>query len=180
MSQMPVLLPLQCIKCQTPLSAESDEVAWLCPSCGQAVQLDEKQPAGLGPLEMYFAAGIQSGQKGRPFWVAQGLVTVQRQTYSGNESGQAQEFWKTPRTFFVPAYTCTLEQLISQGMQLLKQPVSMMQGQPVAFLPVTLSIDDVRPMAEFIIMGIEAERRDMVKSVALQLNLAKPVLWVLP
>jgi len=176
----PALYPLQCLKCQTPLPAEPDEVAWLCPTCGQAILLDEKQAAGLSLLDVYFAAGVQSGHKGHPFWVAQGVVSVGRQTYSGDENRQAQEFWRTPRTFFVPAYTCSLDELISLGMQLLRQPVSMMSGPTTAFLPVTLSIEDVRPMAEFIIMGIEAERRDMIKSVAVQLNIDVPVLWVLP
>jgi predicted RNA-binding Zn-ribbon protein involved in translation (DUF1610 family) len=180
MTQMPALLPMQCIKCQTPIPAEPDEVAWLCSNCGQALLLDEKQASGLATLDIYFATGIQSGQRGRPFWVAQGLVSVQRETYSGNEGRQAQEFWKKPRTFFIPAYACALDELISLGMQLLKQPISMMPAPAAAFLPVTLSPQDVRPMAEFIIMGIEAERRDMMKSAAIQLNLAKPVLWILP
>jgi len=176
---MPSLLPLQCPKCQTPFLAETDEIAWLCSNCGQAAQLDETQPSGLSQLEIHFDAAIQSGQRGRPFWVAQGMVTVQRETYSGNENRQAQEFWQVPRTFFIPAYTCTLDQLISEGMRLLRQPLSMMQGNATAFLPVTLGLDDIRPMAEFIIMGIEAERRDMVKSVNIQLNLAAPTLWIL-
>jgi predicted RNA-binding Zn-ribbon protein involved in translation (DUF1610 family) len=180
MTQMPVLLPLQCIKCQTAIQAEPEEVAWLCANCGQGLLLDEKQASGLAALDIYFATGIQSGQRGRPFWVAQGLVSIQRQTYSGDEGRQAQEFWKTPRTFFVPAFACSLDELIGLGMRLLKQPVTMMHAQPAAFLPVTLLLDDVRPMAEFIIMGIEAERRDMMKSAALQLSLAKPALWVLP
>ncbi len=183
---LPMLLPLQCPKCQTPFLAEPDEIAWLCSTCGQAAQLDEKQLSGLSPLEIHFDTGIQpsrssgGSQPGRPFWVAQGKVTVQRETYSGNENRQAQEFWQIPRTFFIPAYTCTLDQLISEGMRYLRQPVSMMQGSPAPFLPVTLSLEDVRPMAEFIIMGIEAERRDMVKSVGVQLNLAPPILWILP
>jgi len=181
---MPVLLPLQCLKCQTPLLAEPDEVAWLCPTCGQAARLDNNPRDDLlqqiAPLEIHFSNGIQPGQRGRPFWVAQGVVAVQRETYTGNENSQALEFWQKPRTFFVPAYTCALDQLISLGMQLLKQPVTMMQGQVSPFLPVTLSLEDVRPMAEFIIMGIEAERRDMLKSVGIQLNLAPPSLWVLP
>jgi len=176
---MPVLQPLQCLKCQTALPAEPDEVAWLCPTCGQAVLLDEKQALGLAPLEIHFASDLRPGQKGRPFWVAQGVVVVQRETYSGNESRQALEFWQKPRTFFVPAYACPLEQLISLGMQFLKQPIAMMPGQGTAFLPVTLSPEDVRPMAEFIVMVIEAERRDMLKSVGIQLNLAAPSLWVL-
>jgi hypothetical protein len=177
---MPSLLPLLCPKCQTPLLADPGEIAWLCSNCGQAALLDENQPSGLASLEIHFDAGIPSGQSGRPFWVAQGIVAVQRETYSGNENRQAQEFWQTPRAFFIPAYTCSLEQLISEGMRFLRQPVSMMQGQAGPFLPVTLSPDDVRPMAEFIIMGIEAERRDMLKSVGVQLNLAAPILWVLP
>lgn len=177
---MPVLLPIQCLKCQSPLLAEPDEVAWLCPTCGQAVLFDEKQTTSLAPLEIHFANGIQPGQPGRPFWVAQGVVSVQRETYSGNESRQALEFWQGPRTFFVPAYSCALDQLISLGMHLLKQPVVMQQGQICPFLPITLALEDVRPMAEFIIMGIEAERRDMLKSVGVTLNLAPPILWVLP
>jgi hypothetical protein len=177
---MPALQPLQCIKCQTAILAGTDEVAWLCPTCGQAQLLDEEQPAGLSPIEMQFAKDIQPGQPGRPFWVAQGSVTVERETYSGNEQRQALEFWQAPRNFFVPAYTCSLEQLISLGSQLLKQPFVMTPSPAAPFLPVTLALEDVRPMAEFIIMGVEAERRDMLKSVGVQLNLAAPSLWVLP
>ena len=177
---MPVLQPLQCINCQTPLLAEPDEVAWVCSNCGQAVQLDEKQSVGLAALDFHFASGIKSGQQGHPFWVAQGSVVVQRQTYSGDENRHAQEFWQKPRSFFVPAYTCTLEQLISLGMQYLKEPVSLSSGSSVPFLPITLALEDVRPMAEFIVMGLEAERRDKLKKVDIQLNLAAPSLWVLP
>ena len=177
---MPALQPLQCLKCQTALLAEPDEVAWLCPTCGQAMLLDEKQPAGLASIEIHFANGIQAGQPGRPFWVAQGVVAVERETYSGNEERQALEFWQIPRNFFVPAYTCSLDQLIGLGMQFLKQPFVMTPGPAAPFLPVTLALDDVRPMVEFIIMGVEAERRDMLKSVGIQLSLAAPSLWVLP
>lgn len=181
---MPALLPLQCLKCQSPIAAEVDEVAWVCATCGQAVLLDENQAAGLAPLEIRYHASIRSGQPGRPFWVAQATVVVNRQIFSqlfkGNETHQAQEFWQEARTFFVPAFACSLDELVSQGMKLLRQPVAMAQGQPTPFLPVKLSMGDVYPMAEFIIMGIEAERKDMVKSVQIQLNLAPPVLWILP
>ncbi len=180
MSSMPALIPLQCLKCQSPLPAEVDEVAWVCATCGQAVVLDESQPAGLAPLAIYYGSGGRSGQPGRPFWVTQGTVVVRRETYRGNENRQAQEFWEKPHTFFVPGFACSLDELVRLGMQFLRQPVALTQGQSAPFLPVKLSPGDVHPMAEFIIMGIEAERRDMVKSVQVQLNLAPPVLWVLP
>ena len=177
---MPALQPLQCLKCQTPIPAEPNEVAWRCTNCGQANYIDEKQPLGLAQMDIHFADGIQSGQRGRPFWVGQGIVTIQRETYSGNENRQALEFWQKPHTFFVPAYTCSLELMITQGIQMFKEPVSMMQGQVCQFEPITLLFEDVRPMVEFIIMGIEAERRDMLKTVSLQLNLASPSLWIIP
>lgn len=175
----PALIPLQCIKCQAPIAAQPVEMAWVCVTCGQPMQLDESQPSGLAPLSVTYDARIQAGQRGRPFWVAQGQVSVRRQTYRGNEERQAQEFWSQPRTFFVPAFACSLDELVSQGMKLLRQPPQPTPGPPVAFLPVTLSRNDVRPMSEFVVMGIEAERRDMLKTVQIQLSLGTPVLWVL-
>jgi len=177
----PTLIPLQCLKCQASLAAEVDEVAWVCPICGQAALLDDSQPAGLSPLEIHYAAAMRNiPQPGRPFWVAEGVVAVTRQTYRGDESRQAQEFWQKPRTFFVPAFACSLIDLVSLGMKFLRQPIVPTPGQPSLFLPVKLSPGDVYPMAEFIIMGMEAERKDMLKSVQIQLKLAPPVLWVLP
>ena len=177
---MPALLPLQCIKCQSPIPANVDEVAWVCATCGQALLLDENQPTGMADLPIHYDGSLRTGQQGRPFWVAQGMVTVQRNTYQGDENRQAQEFWQKPHLFFVPAFACSLDELVSLGMKLLRQPLVPKQGQPAPFLPVTLLRGDVRPMAEFIVMGIEAERRDMLKSVTIQINLGTPILWVLP
>lgn len=177
---MPALLPLQCIKCQAPIAANVDEVAWVCATCGQSMLLDETQPKGIAELPIHYDGSVRTGQKGRPFWVAQGMVTLQRSLYRGNANNQAQEFWQKPHMFFVPAFACSLDELVSLGMKLLRQPVVPQQGQPAPFLPVTLLRGDVRPMAEFVIMGIEAERGDMLKSVNIQLNLNNPILWVLP
>lgn len=180
MNNSPALLPLQCLKCQSPLPAGVDEVAWVCPTCGQALILDDGQPSGLSLLTIQYGGGIPSGGRGRPFWVAQGTVVLQRETYSGNQSRQASEFWQSARVFMVPAYACALDDLIGQGMQLINQPPSLGVGQPAPFLPVTLAAEDLRPMAEFIVMGIEAARRDDLKALNVQLSLGPAALWVLP
>ena len=176
----PTLTPLQCLKCQAPLPAEVDEVAWVCPICGQATLLDDSPPSGLVRIDIHYDSGLRSGQPGRPFWVTQGDVAVSRQSYRGNETRQAQEFWQKPRTFFVPAFACSLTDMVILGMQFLHKPIVMTEGQPAPFLPVKLSPVDARPMAEFIIMGMEAERKDMLKSVQIELKLTAPVLWILP
>jgi len=102
--QAPVeLVPLRCLRCDTPVPAEPDEVAWLCAQCGQGLLLDEAK--GLAALEIQTAAGIPPGALGRPFWVASGQVRLQRETHEGfigRRTGQAERFWAEPRRFFVP------------------------------------------------------------------------------
>jgi len=140
--------------------------------------LDDKR--GLRALEIRYAAGIAANAKGKPFWVAQGQVTMQRETYSGNKSKEAQEFWSQPRWFFVPAYTCSHVTLAEIGVRFLLKPPALQPGQPAPFEPVTLPLADVSATAQFIVMAIEAERKDKVKRVQFKLKLEPPVLWVLP
>jgi hypothetical protein len=188
------LIPLLCIKCQTPVPAQAEEVAWVCARCGQGLILDETK--GLAPLELRYdtslaarSSGTQQN-KGKPFWVADGLVVVERQTYSGNKSSEAQNFWNVPRRFYVPAYTCPLETLRSIGPQMLLKPPALqplqipppgeVASRPYsAFEPVTLLRSDVQALAEFIVVAIEAGRSDMLKQIQVKVKLTEPVLWIL-
>lgn len=173
------LLPLVCFKCQTAIPAGVDEVAWVCPTCGQGLLLSAEQ--GTCPLDVHFAAGIQPGTPGRPFWVGRGLVETRRRTFGGSDqSGQAEVFWHGGRNFYVPAFTCPLEQLIEIGTQLVIKQPALQQGAPAAFVPVTTRPEDVRPYAEFIVMAIEAGRPDRLKDLQFTIQLDEPVLWVVP
>ncbi len=172
------LIPLVCLKCATPLPANPEEVVWRCGTCGQGLRLDEHK--GLVPLEMYFSASIPSGGGGHPYWVADGQVQLQRDTYSGNNSPEAAAYWSSSRRFFIPAYTCNLPTLLSTGTGMLVQPPKLESGAPVPFDPVTLPLEDAPAAAEFIVVNIEAGRRDKLKSIGLQVALSTPVLWVLP
>jgi hypothetical protein len=173
------LIPLVCVKCQTPVPAEPNEVAWVCGQCGQGLLLDASK--GLVPLEVNYAAGIATSTPGKPFWVTEGhVVFTRRQTYSGNEDRDAQSFWGQPRRFFVPAFNSTLENLLEVGSRLLLQPPSLQPGTAARFQPVTLALEDVKPLAEFIIMALEAGRKDKLRDIQFSLELSSPVLWILP
>ena len=74
------------------------------------------------------AAG--DGQRPHPEQQAEPRIHHSPEGAGQAEGRQAQEFWKTPRTFFVPAFTCEMAELISLGMPLLKQPASMMPAPP--------------------------------------------------
>ena len=173
------LIPLRCLQCETPVPAQIDEVAWVCQQCGTGLLLNEGD--GLHRLEINTASGIKPNVKGRPFWVASGSVTLDRETYGymGKQTGKAQNFWSQPRLFFIPAYSCSIDDLTETGIQMLTKPVELKPGLAADFLPVTLHHEDIRAYAEFIVMGIEAQRKDKVKEVAFTLQLEQPVLWVL-
>ena len=196
MSQNAVrLIPLMCVKCQAPIAAKAEEVAWVCQQCGQGLILDSA-PAGKSAAcaqDVFFSAAIPPGKSGRPFWVSSGRVTItRRETYKGNESRSAQEFWSAARLFYIPGWDAALEDIVSNGVQLLKTPrnsnsernsnsdFAMQSGSPAPFLPVVTLPVDMKALAEFMVVSIEAGRNDALKHIEFDLELASPQLWVLP
>ncbi len=178
MSPVIELIPLVCCRCQTPVPAQPDETAWVCPNCGQGLLLSEI--SGTVPLQINYSKGIAPNTKPRPFWVATGQVAIQRSIYGGgDQSAYAQAFWQAPHQFFVPAFSLALETLIDVGSNMLLQPPSLDPGATTPFLPVTLATSDIQPMAEFIVMGIEAARKDKLREVEFTLKLGAPELWIL-
>jgi hypothetical protein len=173
------LVPLVCPRCANFLPAQPGEVAWVCDQCGQGLLLGGS-PLALRPLDVFCSASVRHGQRGRPFWVMPGRVSItSRTTYKGDESRAAREFWAAPRLFFVPAWECALEELLSFGAALLKKPEPMAAGSPVPFLPVVTPPEDVQALAEFLVISLEAERRDAMKELKFDVTLDPPQLWVL-
>lgn len=177
------LIPLLCVKCQAPVPAKVGEVAWVCEQCGQGLLLNSA-PAGKNALRAYdflYSAAIRPGQAGRPFWVSAGKVAItRRETYKGNEIGGAQAFWAAPRLFFIPGWEAALEDVVSNGVELLKNPFTLQKGSPTPFSPVVTLPEDMRALAEFMVMSIEAGRNDALKHVEFDLQLAEAQLWILP
>ncbi len=179
MAEPVVLVPLLCTQCKTPLAAQPGELAWACPQCQQGLLLDENQ--GLQPLVINYHAAIPAGATGLPYWVAAGSARLARRVYGlGSSENEALQFWSTPRRFFVPAYSIKLDKLLEVGPRLLLQPPALQPGPAARFTPVSVALADVRPLAEFIVMGIEAGRKDKLKELSLSLTLETPALWILP
>jgi len=174
------LVPLACLQCSTPIPAQPDEVAWACSQCGHGMFLDTDQ--GLEPLEIQYSSQIPPDTIGKPFWVADGRVNMKRATYgsSGKHGIAAEQFWSQPKRFLIPAFQAPLEHLLELAKTMLLNPPELSPGTPTRFEAVTLYHEDVHSAAEFVVMAIEAERKDQVKTIEFELQLSKPVLWVLP
>ena len=173
------LVPLVCSSCSTPIPAEPGENAWVCSLCGQGWFLEPEK--GLTPLEIHYAAGIPPNARGKPFWVADGKASLKRQSFgsAGKQNQESEAFWSQPHRFFIPAYTSTLESLLNQAVGMLLNPPVLTPGPAARFEPVTLSVEDVKSAAEFIVVAVEANRKDKLKKLDFDLQISPPILWVL-
>lgn len=178
--EIPVeLVPLNCIRCGTSIQAQVDEVAWVCHQCEKGQQLGDD---GLIPLQVHYSLRIKPSQKGHPFWVCEGRVTIDRNTYGsfGKKTKDALRFWEQPRQFIIPAFPYPLDEFSRRGVQWLQKPPAMEPGLIADFEPVTVAAEDVSAWAEFLVIALEAERKDKVKNIKFNLQLGEPQLWILP
>lgn len=175
------LVPLRCLRCDTPVPAEINQVVWACDRCGQGLLLDEKE--GLLTLEIHYSTGIDPDGKGKPYWITRGQVSLTRQAHrewSDIDQRVAQSFWEDPRVFVIPAYTLPMEELLERSMKTYPKLPGYSEGPPVPFEPVTLSPSDLPSLVEFIVLADEAGREDNLKSIDISVELDTPHLWVLP
>jgi len=173
------LVLLKCLHCGTHVPAGEEEVAWVCAQCGQGMQLSSE---GLAPLTVNWAVPWPGAAQLRwlPFWVFTGTVTFLRRENYGGKS-EPDKLWSGPRRFYVPAFPASLDQLETLGADLTRKQVALQSGPAVGELKdCTLFPDDARQAVEFVVLTIEADRKDKLKTVEFRLDLGEPELWVLP
>ncbi len=178
------LVLCRCPECGQPLKPENAHIIVACENCGTAVHLGDE---GLAPIEVGYAEprpGVEV-LEWRPFWIFRGQVHIRRrETQGGGSSGdRSARLWSQPRYLYVPAWNLTLKQVqgIGSGM-IARQPVYQLVSRPpeARLLPVVLSVEDAQKMIEFIVLAIEARRKDWLKRLEFELELKEPVLCALP
>ena len=121
-----------------------------------------------------------------PFWVFHGRVHLaQRETQGGSRSAQkqAEAFWQEPRRLFVPAWDIPLSEAREIGRELVeRQPVYQAGSWPngATFTEATVAPEDALKLLEFIIITIEAQRKDWLRHLQFWLEVGAPELWLLP
>jgi hypothetical protein len=170
------LVLLKCPQCSTPVPAEEDEVAWVCQTCRLGLELTEN---GLAPLAVQWSARRAAGAAWLPFWVLSGTANFSlRESYGGQ--AKQNPLWAAPRQFYVPAYPASLHELEVLGSELTKAQVPLEPGSAAGALQrCTLLREDAVRAAEFIVMTIEADRKDMVRSMRFALSVGSAELWLL-
>ena len=172
---------LKCLRCGTFVQAEEDEVAWVCPQCGQGLLLAD---SGLVPLSVQWAAlparPAAIPIRWLPFWTFVGTVRFgRRETYGG--SRQPDALWNAPRRFFIPAFPYPLDDMQQPGAELTRRGPPLNAGPPAGPLSrCTLFPEDAKGAAEFVVLTVEAAQKDKLRQLDFALELGEPELWVLP
>jgi hypothetical protein len=177
------LLLLRCPDCQEPLSPEPEAVVVGCKGCFTAVSLTD---TGLSPIDIQYAAAQDVVEEWVPFWLFNGRVHItQRETQGSNRGAQkdSEEFWGVPRRLYVPAWNLSMPAAREMGQTFVKQQTNLIavpRPQNARLVDATVTPEDALKLLEFVVISIEAERKDWLKKFNFHLEVGEPELWALP
>lgn len=183
------LVALKCLQCEYPLSAEPDEVVCACPQCGAAARLEAD---GIVAQPVTWAeprAGVTPA-RWLPFWALPGRVVVTARETQGFSfkptppgAAGADPLWQQATRLWVPAFGLSLDLAKNWGAYLTRTQPVLRPGPAPQGVPLrgcVVGLDDARKLAEFVVLSIEAERPDMLSTIAFTLPDGPPELWMLP
>jgi hypothetical protein len=180
------LIALRCPNCNHGLKPGNEDILLACPNCQIPVAIAVDGPKRV---KVRFALPLKSEanvQEWVPFWVFEGRVKVTvRETQSGwrTKDKDSNRLWGSPRRFYVPAWDLNVHTAQEVGSRLVvSQPEFTTVNQPkqLNLVPAIVKPADARKLLEFIILAIEARRKDWLKEFAFNLEVGKPQLWALP
>jgi hypothetical protein len=178
------LILLRCPNCARPLTPENDDVVFMCTNCFTSVSLDE---SGLQRVDVRFALppkGDPGTEQWLPFWVYEGQVQILKRDTQGRSDGKASDQqWARPLLMYVPAWEMSMEVAQEVGSRLItRQPVTRSIERPPAayMIPAVVTPEEALGLLEFIVLAIEARRRDWLKALDFRIETGEPELWAMP
>ncbi|MCB8943580.1 MAG: hypothetical protein H6658_07480 [Ardenticatenaceae bacterium] len=178
------LLLLRCPQCQAPLAPEQWDVVVSCRGCYTAVAIDE---SGLERMPVYYAAArTDKVEQWVPFWVFNGRVHItQRDTQGGGGSSQqdSEQFWGESRRLYVPAWDMPMPTAREIGQQFTQEQTLLQEiPQPNEAVLVSAAVtpQDALKLLEFIVLSMEAQRKDWLKNLQFHIAADGPQLWAIP
>lgn len=179
------LVALRCPVCAQPLLPDEDDtIVMSCGNCFTAVSINEH---GINPTTIQFAAPASNEvNEWLPFWIFNARVNLsERKTQGGKKKIReaVAHFWATSRRLYVPAWELPLKQAQAIGGNLVKkqpkfQPID--PPQATVIKAATVTSDDALKLLEFVVLSLEAERPDWLKSIQFTIAASKSTLWAIP
>jgi hypothetical protein len=180
------LVPLKCPNCSQLLAPEDNDAVIVCANCGTAVELGEGGPARI---EVRFSgprSPMPPETNWLPYWIFDGKVQITGRSTQGGSRDAAQDsaaFWAAPRRLYVPAWSQPVEAAIDLGKTMIEQQPSLLDLErppKPAMKAAVLFADEALKLLEFIVLTIEAQRRDWLRDLTFTLEMGPAQLWALP
>jgi len=159
---------IHCKNCGSGLVVELNDYVTYCSSCGSGFEITEN---GLIPIEVNFAAPALRAEGEviyKPFWLVKTHVEIFNRDASGgfmsNIFGGSGKATSGDINFYIPAFYCSLEAMkyLAQTFTM-KNPVASPQKYNTKITGFAYGKEDAKKLSEFILISIEAEKKDMMK-----------------
>ncbi|MCB0723961.1 MAG: hypothetical protein KDC73_04620 [Ignavibacteriae bacterium] len=163
------LKALTCAKCGSGLVVEVNDNITYCTSCGSGFEIND---GDLQPIEINFAAtAIRDNGEivYKPFWYIKAHIDILERKASGNFFknlfGGSGENASGDIIFYIPAFYCQLDAMKNIATQFtIKNPVASPQKYNSKLVGFAYGKEDAKKLAEFILISLEAEKSDTMKT----------------
>lgn len=179
------LILLRCPNCSSALKPGIDDIVYACPNCSLPIHIEAEGPKIIGIQYAVPPKGKDSEKIWVPFWVFEGRVQIKQRETQGRRSStkDSLELWGAPRRLYVPAWDLSIHTAQEVGSKITQsQPAMRFVERPAEaqLIRAIVSPDDALKLLEFIILAIEARRKDWLKELVFDLEVGEPALYALP
>ncbi len=180
------LIPLRCPNCNEPIKPGNDIVVFGCTNCHTPVHISQAGPKKLDIRYAIWSKDKAGTRQWVPFWVFEGRVIItKRETQGGRRSSSkdSKELWGSSRRLYVPAWDLPLHSAQDVGSKMTQRQPAIEFIEPPAdrqLVSASVSQADALSLLEFIVLAIEARRKDWLKDLEFELKVGEPQLWGLP
>jgi len=160
---------VKCKNCGSGLVVEVNDNIVYCSSCGSGFEIINGE---LNPIEINFAAPALPGKEEmiyKPFWLIKSHISILERKSSGeffkNLFGGTGEASSGDIIFYIPAFYCPLDKMKNLSTQFtIRNPVASPQKYNVKLFGFAYGREDAKKLSEFILISLEAEKKDTMKS----------------
>ncbi|MBS1493540.1 MAG: hypothetical protein JST55_08515 [Bacteroidetes bacterium] len=172
------LVAIKCKSCDSGLVVSLNDNITYCQSCGSGWEIIDGE---LHPIEINFAAAAMRGDGElvyKPFWLVTANINILERESSGgffsNLFGGSKEQTSGTIKFYIPAFTCELEKMKNLALAFTSSnPVASPQKFNTRLVGFNYGKEDAKKLAEFLLITIEAEKSDTIKTFRYDMNFEK-------
>ncbi|MBE2222933.1 MAG: hypothetical protein IAF02_15415 [Anaerolineae bacterium] len=179
------LIALKCPTCGQNLKPQSNEaVVVSCGGCKTAVSLHQ---SGLKAINVQYAASSSNKVEAwLPLWVFTGKVNIKRRESQGGSKGadkDAAKLWSSVQRLFVPAWQEPVQQARAIGSQFVVRQPAFKMSEPtddMLMTEATVTPEDGLKLLDFIVLSLEADRKDWLEDLQFEIQTTGHELWAIP